>query len=462
MRLYRNVIILVAVLAVLIGAYFLLGTRFSTKADDTGKIELVKLDKEKVQELTVETGEGRFVFKKNGTEWELASEKKFNFDNVQIDSIASNITDLFAQRVIEEDAKDLNKYGLDKPVSISVKISDGTTASVEIGDETPTKQGYYIKKKDDSIVYTIDHFVGTTLKTSKNDLKSRYLLEGTSADVTEFALNKYGKVVFRVKKLADKGWALTEPIETNINMVRLNTALESVVRASVTNFIEEDAKDLSKYGLDKPLYVFEAATANERVKVLMGAEKEKNSETYAIVEGTSEVFTINPNSLGFLDMPLIEMIEGLVYAPNIDDVTDVEVNIDQKVIKLKMEKVKDDTAEGDKTKDKFYINGKDVMEKGKEGESEFRAYYRSLISISASEIQPEAVPSGTSEISITYHLNRAPGKVTIGFIPKDDKTYYAMKNGEFTGMIVKKDAFDASEGPRKAYDKLMQLLEKKD
>jgi len=39
-------------------------------------------------------------------------------------------------------------------------------------------------------------------------------------------------------------------------------------------------------------------------------------------EGTNEVFTINPGTLGFLDTPALEMMDGFIYAPYIYTVTD--------------------------------------------------------------------------------------------------------------------------------------------
>jgi len=45
--------------------------------------------------------------------------------------------------------------------------------------------------------------------------------------------------------------AYDRAIEASANMVRLNTALEALVRAEVIDYIEKDVKDLSKYGLEQ-------------------------------------------------------------------------------------------------------------------------------------------------------------------------------------------------------------------
>jgi len=48
------------------------------------------------------------------------------------------------------------------------------------------------------------------------------------------------------------------------------------------------------------------------------------------------------------------------------------------------------------------------------------------------------------------------------FIPRDERTYYAVKNGKYTGIVVRKDAFDAEDGPRKTYEELMKFLNSED
>jgi len=484
LKLYRNIVILVVLFLGLIGAYFAIKNRLPAEEEDSYKqIEVYKLDKEKAEELTIVSGGKTFVLKKNDSEWQLVSGGDFEINKVQVESIVSNICDLYASKEVESDPKNLGQYGLDNPVTVTLKFSDGTVAEIEVGDQTPTGSGYYIREKGKNKVYTIAYYAGNILKANENSIRNRFVLDVTSQDVTELAVTKKGKRSFKLVKSDDKGWHMTEPIEANANMVRLNTALEALVRAEVIDYIEKDVKDLSKYGLDNPSYVVEAAAGSKRVTLLIGDVKENNAESYGMFEGTNEVFTINPGTLGFLDTPALEMMDGFIYAPYIYTVTDLDFNIDGRTIKIKIEEVKDETQtqETDKSdesdtsgeseegeneeekKYKHYIDGIDVeAKKGEEGISKLRNFYSTIIGITASEIEPDATPSGEAEISIVYHLNTEPGKVTVEFIPRDERTYYAVKNGKYTGIVVRKDAFDAEDGPRKTYEELMKFLNSED
>ncbi|NLP13568.1 MAG: DUF4340 domain-containing protein [Clostridium sp.] len=469
MKLYRNIVILVVVLVALIGAYFIVKPLVDTEEEVDLRIEVIKMDNEKVVEMTIENSDGKFVFKKNEDQWAMVSGGNFVIDTYRLDSIASNVCDLYAYKIVDENPKDLGMFGLDKPVLISVKTSEGETAEVEVGNLTATKQAYYIKKKGENTVYTIALYAGEILKSRKTDLRNKYVLDVLSSDVTELALTKDGKVTFNAIKISDSGWNITEPIESGVDMIRLNTALTSFVRAEITDYIEEDAKDLSKYGLDEPSYVIKAAAGNQKVILILGDVKENYKEVYGMFEGTNEVFVINPSTLGFLDITTVEIIDGFIYTPYIFDVTDIEVKIDGETINLKIEKIEEASSEGEdgqkdeeESKENFYVNGRDVSEKGEEGKSKFKKYYQSLISITASDIDPNAVVEGEPEISITYKLNKAPDTVKVDFIPRDADTYYAMKDDQYTGIIVNKSAFDEEEGPRKSYQQLIQLLDSED
>jgi hypothetical protein len=98
-----------------------------------------------------------------------------------------------------------------------------------------------------------------------------------------------------------------------------------------------------------------------------------------------------------------------------------------------------------KDNDRFTLNGKEVPRDAKVGEktgdSLFRAYYQSLIGISMSDLEIGAKPAGKAELAITYYLKKAPGTMKIEFIPKDGKYYYALKNGNYTNMLVDKNEF---------------------
>lgn len=463
MKLYRNLIILVVVFLVLGGILLTLKLTLKNEEnnyDDDGIITLYNYESTKLTEYTIESDEGTFVFRKKSSngeydvEWELVSGGNFPLHHQNVNIVALNAVDLKAYKLIEENPTSLDIYGLDKPYRVTFKLDDGTEKYIEVGSMTPTKQAYYIRVSDSNNVYAIYSYKGDLLVATKDELRDKDVFDVYSSDVIKFSLEKNGQKVFSAEKDEEIGWQIKEPMQGNADLVKLTTIFDTFVRASAKTYVEENATDLGKYGLDNPRYVIEAATADAKVKLFLGKAAEGESVFYARLDGSNDVFTIDKSSLSFIDVKPIEVYETLVYTPYIYDVSDVVVNIDGKTI---VSHIESDSAKPEE--DKFTIDGLDVMSKGKEAENAFRNFYESLVGIVFSDLEfLDQKPEGTPEITITYTLEKDPGKMVIEFIPKDEKRYYVLENGEYKGKVIKKSVFDEADGVRKNYEKLMEIL----
>jgi|LSQX01.2.fsa_nt_gb hypothetical protein len=458
MRFYRNAIILITVTAILLGAYFFVQWQKGKEVDPVDeKIEIINIDDEiDIQEVVIENRGEKLVFKKDGLEWTMNPEEEFRFDKFKIDGIVANFKQLSAKRIIEEDSIDLNKYGFDKPAVVTVTTSEGLEIGVEVGNETPTKEAYYLKKKGENTVYTVETYLGEYFSYSKTDLKDRYVFDALPTDVTHLSVIRDGKIVFNAGLTDEYQWMLKEPIEADIDYSKLDGAINDAIRAQIASFIEENPLDLSIYGLDQPKYVMEIATANNREIVEFGIEKEKNWEIYARFKDGKDVFTLHPSNFEFLEMSTMEIALPIVYIANINDVSEMNVTIDGRTISSQIDTSLDNT---DPDKEKYIIDGKDVKAKGDEGVSAFKDFYQAVIGVTFSSVETDAVLSEADpEIVFDFKLKVAPGSTRIEFVSKDDENYYVLKDGKYTGKVVDKSQFDKQDSITKTYQKLMELL----
>jgi len=474
MKLYRNAVILLVIAGLLVGAFVIVKNK-KNGTDTAGNDDTIKifdLDADKMVELTIENSDGKFVFtrdtikeesteegKKESTEkkvWKISSPQDLKIDRDKIDSSATTFSRLTADKIIEDNAESLEKYGLSQPVLFSVKMDDGTVKTLEIGDKTPTESGYYVKEKGSSKVYTIGSYYGDQLKLSRNDMRDRLLFGGNTENITAVSLERRGQKVFSAKRAGKYDWAMTYPISTNASDAGISPILTGITQVNVANYIEEDAADLEKYGLAKPPYVIEFESSSGSEKLILGNEKEKGVEMYAKLGDSDEVFTVSPSDLNFLDKPLNELVDVFAYIVNIDQVDKITVEMDGYTLNCELK-----TDSENKDNDKFYVNGKDVtgLEDDK-GSEIFRNYYQDLIGITFSEVEIDAKPSGSPEITFTYYLKEDPGKMKVEFIPKDDRYYYVVRNGQYAGILVEKKKFDEPDGLRDTYKKLMEAMNK--
>lgn len=443
MRFYRYAIILVIIVALLTGAYFIIDkTTGSENTGDIEKIQLVQVDEEKVQSLTIKNSEGEFVFEKNGDTWILVSGGDFRIDVLSISNIASTIAELQAERIIEKNAKNFEKYGLSDAKVITLNTNDGETIVVELGNPTATNESYYLKLNEDNTIYTMPYYGGSILDVTKTDIGSKYVLDSPRSEVTKFGFEKDGQVVIMAKREEERDWNLTEPVEVDGNIANITNAIDAYIRTSIHDYVGEDEKDLAIYGLDKPLYTVETELSGEKsIKLLMGKEKGMNfetyvNETYAMFEGNNEVFLIDIEPLNFLQESLIHFANDYVYEEEMKYMEGAYAEIGDKQINLEIKRLSED----DKETLKYYVDGKEVAE---DGDWNFRELYRTLMAVSVIEIDFDVEPpEEQAEFLITFYLNKEPKEVTIEFIPRDETTYYAMKDGQYTGLIAEDLSFE--------------------
>lgn len=461
MKLYRNAIILVVVLGVLFGAYMLLKDKIPSK-DSAGPSQTIRLtdySDDKISSISVQNSQGTFVIQKNDKEWKLISPTDFKADSSKVSGIATNAESVIADKLVEENPKDLSVYGIDKPITLTIKLKQGADKVILFGNKTPTGSGYYALDKTDNKVYVIDTYTAEKLLFKKNDIRDTALYTITADKIITLSMDRGGSNVFESKKVSDTEWSMIKPIEGNVNTGAITPMLTALSGVVVKEFVEENPTDLNKYGLANPKYVMKFSTSDASYTLDLGAEKTKGSEIYAKLEGSNEVFTIDETAFTFLDKPFKEIIDVFVYIVNIDQVNKIELNMDGKKTTMEIETYKDSAGKADASKDKFKVDGKDATAKDANGDQPFRTFYQDLIGISLDNIEPGAVPSGNADITVTYYLKSAPGTMKVEFIPKDADNYYVVKNGKYTGMLVSrtKDTYSVT-GMKNSYKKMMDFL----
>ena len=176
-------------------------------------------------------------------------------------------------------------------------------------------------------VYSITSFVGNPLVVTRNELRNKVLFKAQAADMNRIAMEKNGRQYFAAKKIGMNTWEITYPIKVEADMEAISNIINSIEHSGIVSIIDSNAVNLAKYGLNKPSYSIEIETSDFVKKLLIGDEKEKNVEIFAMFEGTNEVFTIGAGSFAFLDKPLAEISERFVYLKDIRDVNEVTVEI---------------------------------------------------------------------------------------------------------------------------------------
>ena len=251
----------VVVLAVLGGVYVGLNTYVSKEektesSEEESKTEVFSVKTDDIKSLEFIVDKKEVTFEKKDDSWVKKDETAFPVNQTTLDSAASAIETVEADRVLE-DVEDLTEYGLDSPSNtVTVDTADGTT-KLNIGDENTSTNQYYISRDDDdSTVYVVaadtvspfmdslyDYAQGedfptidssTVKKVQVSENKDSYVLEENSDGATW--------------NVSGDGSSDKESADTTA----AGNVTSGLGSFAFDQFVNYNAEDLSQYGLDKP------------------------------------------------------------------------------------------------------------------------------------------------------------------------------------------------------------------
>jgi hypothetical protein len=258
-------------------------------------------DSAEVKRVEVSGVKKPYTLEKDGASWKLGSAPA---DTSAADRVVSAVKSMRATAVASEDGKDLAQFGLDKP-KISVKLGvaagkDTFTRSVFIGQSKggAVSQKTYASCDDSPVVYEVGAQILKDLDKEQSDLEDKQLVHADREAVRELDFEGPAAAV-RVSRskpalpdggAAEETFAVTAPSKGPAKKWKMSSALYSItsLRAAAFEGPAPKAKDLAKYGLDKPRT---ATLLGEGGKVLARVRvgDEKDGRRWVLAEGVDKL-----------------------------------------------------------------------------------------------------------------------------------------------------------------------------
>ena len=448
MKLYRNTIILAVVLILVGAAYFLISNKINNNKPDPGQqsINILQLDKGKISQLTILSGGKKFIFKRYNNGLLPVYPTDIRIKTYEGEIIAGEMASLSAITVINKKAANLKQYGLDVPITISAKMDDGSVNTIEVGNMTPTRDGYYLKKKGSNEVYIVSLDSGDILSADENTLWNSFIYSVTREQLTGYSINNRDETPFSLKKDSKGFWKLVAPIKAEVNTQKMDDILDSILSLSAYELEDKNPSNLDKYGLKNPTYSMGIETAQGRITVLFGDEKVRNSLIYAKLANSKEVFTIREKFISLIDTAVEEVINPFIFFAKLNEVSKVVTKDNGETV---TSEIKTDSS-GNSDKDIYLVNGKNANVKDSDGNYPFRKYFTALIGITLDKVAATENPKDKPAISITYYLKKSSSAAKVDYVPRDTDYYYVFKNGKYTGLLVSRDKLNEIKTTYKA------------
>lgn len=460
MKEWKKIIIFSAVLVVLVAVLIVASmlkknNGSSADATPTPAIDpVVKIDETKVSSVTVTNSNGTLVFTSSnktdtsGNEklvWHLDSPANARYSEETTTSTVGYYLNITAEAVASTSGN-LSEYGLDKPkATIVIKLKSGEKKTVLYGNESIGSSYQYVTLEGSGRICTtsVSNGEAALMKPldfmDKNVLNSFTLEETLQFDYRRAKDNFTIKAVSNQDASADKQteatWKMTAPLNISADTDGFPGMLKQILAITATSFVETAPKDLSKYGLDKPDYEITLKGKDKSVRCILGGNP-GTDQMYGYSDSTDAVFIISTAEMTSIDMPFVEMVDPFIHMVSIWELSGIDIKIDGETIHCD---VKDD--QDDKTKSDFKVNGVDANVVNKTDDSYFRTFYQSLISIYIKGLDLTAAPAYSPAITIDYTATDSKLNMKIGFVKRDDTTYYVFKNGVYQKFYVSRNDF---------------------
>lgn len=463
----------VVVLAVLGGTYVGLNTYVSkeekteSSSEEESKTEVFSVKTDDIKSLEFIVDKKETTFEKKDDSWVKKDETAFPVNQTTLDSAASAIEKVEADRVLKK-VDDLTEYGLDSPSNtVTVDTSDGTT-KFNIGDENTSTNQYYISKDDDdSTVYVVaadtvtpfmkslyDYAQGedfptidssTVKKVQVNEDKDSYVLEENSDGAT-WDVSSDGS--------SDKETADTTAAG-NVTSGLGNFAYDQ--------FVNYNAEDLSQYGLDKPYATItvdyqeevkddssdstdssedtKTTTVDKQLVIYVGDEASDGSR-YVTVDN-KHIYTMSADTLSAVidkaPSDLWSLIVNYLSVKNLDQLQ-VTYGGATNTVNVSRETSKDDDG-NDKETTTYQLDGKEIES------TTFTTFYNKLINMAGQKRLTDAYTPATDPEMTAVFTDSDKNQTTVTFYTYDTN-YYAAVVGNKVFLVNKmtvKEMFNAYE-----------------
>jgi hypothetical protein len=283
----------IALLVVLIGLvayiYFIDSKKPASDAPET-KAKAFTVDADQIEEIHIKppSGDASRVQKANGT-WQLIEPEKAEADQAQVSNAATSLATLEISRVVDDNPSDLSQYGLNPPKAEITFRAKGQkdTHQLLLGEKTATGSDLYAKTPDQKRVFLISGYLENTFERTPFDLRDKAALKFDQSKADGIEIVHDGTTA-----LAKSGseWAVTKPYKARADFAGTEAVLTSLSSLQMQKIVENEAKDLAKYGLDKPDATITVSGGSTRASLALG--KKEGDSVYARDLSRPIVFTV--------------------------------------------------------------------------------------------------------------------------------------------------------------------------
>ncbi|HEU4687825.1 MAG TPA: DUF4340 domain-containing protein, partial [Vicinamibacterales bacterium] len=256
------------------------------------------VEADKITEMRVTYKGQTSLLRKEASGWKMIEPLAVDADPPETMGLAQAITGVESIREVVENPSDLAQFGLAEPqVIVEFKAEGGAAGSFKLGSKNPQQSEVYAMKGGDNSVVLVSSFQETSFAKEPFALRDKRILKFDREQADSLALVKGGNTLRLARTGSD--WRVVTPVAARSDYSAVEGFLTRLGSANMSRLVEENAKDLGKYGLDKPAMTVTIGAGSAKTVLEVG--NTENDQTYAKDASRPMVFTVDTTLQGDLN-----------------------------------------------------------------------------------------------------------------------------------------------------------------
>ncbi|MBI5115934.1 DUF4340 domain-containing protein [Candidatus Poribacteria bacterium] len=292
-----------------------------------------------VKGLAVSLGDKVFMFEAvPKDDWQMTTPEKHPADSDRIRTLLDSVKYARAQKFVEEEAPDMDKYGLSSPRGrIELAFSDGKKALL-LGKETGVDaSAIYARRDGQRQVFELSSEMIKQLSANVGDWRDKHLARFDTAAVARLRIDqRNGRIELERSSESSGEWRLVEPQTGKADKEKAETLLSDLLEVKAARFLKASESKPVEAVLANPLVQLTLSDKNNGTLAQLSLSKlEGKSEVYAKTSRLTDLSTVSEQLLAKLSIKPEDLRDKSVLAFDPAAIQKIEVTTKDKSFVIK-------------------------------------------------------------------------------------------------------------------------------
>ena len=324
----RTALIYLAILLLLAGYFYffeMVRKEARVKEEEAAR-RLFQVDKTEITALKIEKPSAETISLKKDGHWLILEPISTRADEFAVEGLLSRLQSLEMDRQVDEAAKDLQSYGLDKPTLRYSFLANDTWHHLRIGDRAVIGDKFYASGDQEDRVMLIADSQQRSFDKTLFDLRDKELFGLKSEEIERFEVEHPNKKLVLTRE-GQEWWQSPAAPNIKIKKSKVERVLDRLVWLRANRFLENEEHNPAQLGLSPARVRVTLSTPDNKETLLLG-KTEKEEGTYAKTEKDPAIAMVSEGLIEELPYDLSDLEDRSFLTFKLDHVGSIALNLE--------------------------------------------------------------------------------------------------------------------------------------